>query len=220
VDEEGAIADGPWQTDEVDQATTRERLLEHTIAVIDAEGVPAVRVHLIAEAAGVKVPSVYHFFGSKEGMIEAAQAERYVRSIRTSNARFLAIFASAATIEQFRDACREMMLSYCDAAGAHRRLVRLNALGSGYASPALLEAINAAQNEVNAEFAMALGMAQERGWVRADVDVCALAAWFMGQLLGRSLIEIGPSPVDPDHWNAIALEAIFAVALGPIDVTV
>jgi len=67
---------------------------------------------------------------------------------------------------------------------------------------------------------MALGMAQERGWVRADVDVCALAAWFMGQLLGRSLIEIGPSPVDPDHWNAIALEAIFAVALGPIDVTV
>jgi len=34
------------------------------------------------------------------------------------------------------------------------------------------------------------------------------------------LIEIGPSPVDPDHWNAIALEAIFAVALGPIDVTV
>ena len=49
------------------------------------------------------------------------------------------------------------------------------------------------------------------------MDTTALAAWFTGQLLGRTLIEIGPSDVDPDRWNEISIEAVFAVAFEPDD---
>ena len=197
--------------------TTRDRLLERTVDVIDSAGVPAVRVHLIAEAAGVKVPAVYYFFGSKEGLIEAAQAERYSRSLLESTAEFLVQMDGISDAAGFREACRQSMVAYFSAAGAHRRLVRINALGSGYASPDLLTAINDAQSRANREFAHILKVAQDNGWIRAGVDTTALAAWFTGQLLGRTLIEIGPSDVDPDRWNEISIEAAFAVAFEPDD---
>ncbi len=160
---------------------------------------------------------MYHFFGSKEDLIEAAQAERSSRSLRESTAEFLMQMDGISDAAGFREACRQSMVRYFGAAGAHHRLVRINALGSGHSSPDLLTAINDAQSRANREFAHALKVAQDHGWIRAGVDTTALAAWFTGQLLGRTLIEIGPSDVDPDRWNEISIEAAFAVAFEPDD---
>jgi AcrR family transcriptional regulator len=86
----------------VEQVPTRQRLLDRTIEVIEAEGVPGVRVQPIAAAAGVAVPSVYHFFGSKEGLIEAAQAERYGRVLAESSFRFAIGVQDSADAAEFR----------------------------------------------------------------------------------------------------------------------
>lgn len=61
----------------------RAQLLEVTIAVIARRGVRGMRVQEIAKDAGVSVTLLYHYFGSREGLLEAAlqavsdQAERY-----------------------------------------------------------------------------------------------------------------------------------------------
>lgn len=61
----------------------RTQLLEATISVIAERGVRGMRVQEVAANAGVSVTLLYHYFGSREGLLEAAlfavseQAERY-----------------------------------------------------------------------------------------------------------------------------------------------
>lgn len=47
----------------------RENLLNHALELFTANGYDAVGVQTISDAAGVKKPTLYHYFGSKSGML-------------------------------------------------------------------------------------------------------------------------------------------------------
>lgn len=65
----------------------RTQLLDATIVVIARRGVRGLRVQEVAAEAGVSVPLLYHYFGSREGLLEAAlfavseHADRYATSV-------------------------------------------------------------------------------------------------------------------------------------------
>ena len=50
----------------------RNRILDAAIAVIARRGVRRMRVQEVATTAGVSVALVYHYFGSREGLLTAA----------------------------------------------------------------------------------------------------------------------------------------------------
>jgi AcrR family transcriptional regulator len=54
---------------------SRTGLLRSALALFAAKGYDATGVQEIAEAAGVAKPTLYHFFGSKHGLLEALFAE-------------------------------------------------------------------------------------------------------------------------------------------------
>ena len=58
---------------------TRERLLKAAAATIDKGGEGAVRIRDLTKSCDITAPSIYHFFGSREGLIDAAQAYRFSR---------------------------------------------------------------------------------------------------------------------------------------------
>ncbi len=53
------------------EATTRERIRERSLRLFSRKGYDATSVREICEAAGVAKPTLYHFFGSKEGVYRA-----------------------------------------------------------------------------------------------------------------------------------------------------
>ena len=53
----------------------RAAILRHALRLFAARGYDAVGVQEIAEAAGVTKPTLYHYFGSKEGLLETLLAE-------------------------------------------------------------------------------------------------------------------------------------------------
>lgn len=55
----------------------RERIAERALALFAARGYEAVGVQEICEAAGVTKPTLYHYFGSKEGLLDAVLGERF-----------------------------------------------------------------------------------------------------------------------------------------------
>jgi hypothetical protein len=57
-------------------ATSRHRILEAAITVIETCGEAGLRVDEIAEMAGVTQPSIYHVLAHRDGLISAAQADR------------------------------------------------------------------------------------------------------------------------------------------------
>jgi TetR/AcrR family transcriptional regulator len=65
-----------------DSTRTRERLLEMAIEMVEARGEAGLRVDEVATLAGVTKPMVYRYFGDREGLVIAVQAERYRRSLQ------------------------------------------------------------------------------------------------------------------------------------------
>ena len=68
--------------------SNREVLLERALALFAERGYDAVGVQEICEAAGVTKPTLYHYFGSKRGLLEILVRERYEP--------FVAVLAEAA----------------------------------------------------------------------------------------------------------------------------
>jgi AcrR family transcriptional regulator len=46
---------------------THQKILDEAIRIIEANGEAGLRVHDIEVAVSVTPPSIYHFFGSREG---------------------------------------------------------------------------------------------------------------------------------------------------------
>ncbi len=55
----------------------RSRLLECALELFSARGYDAVGVQEVAEAAGVQKPTLYHYFGSKQGLLASLLEENY-----------------------------------------------------------------------------------------------------------------------------------------------
>ncbi|MBU3700811.1 MAG: helix-turn-helix transcriptional regulator [Acidimicrobiia bacterium] len=54
----------------------RTKILDMAVDMIDAGGEAAIRVNHIVAAIGVTPPVLYHHFGSRDGLVIAAQVER------------------------------------------------------------------------------------------------------------------------------------------------
>ena len=56
---------------ELPQATSAERILSTALDLFAIKGYDATAVREICEAAGITKPTLYHFFGSKDGVLQA-----------------------------------------------------------------------------------------------------------------------------------------------------
>ena len=192
----------------------RQRILALAIEAIDEGGEAAIRVNDIAADAGVTVPTLYRHFGSRDGLVEAAQTQRFRETQFVDVSVFAASLAKCKSQDELRKAVRNELLTHFARDRWALRQVRLNALGSGYARPELSASLALAQKQGAMGITEMLLPFQKKGWIRKDVDLAATVYWFMGQILGRVLIEMGDDPVSQKRWNEISLEGIMAVIFG------
>jgi len=195
-------------------ADVRSRLLDLAIASIEEGGEASIRVNHLAAAAGVTPPVVYYHFGSREGLVIAAQTARYAQHIRGVFEQFAAAVAACESAEALRSLLVAVWTrTFRDHTAS--RWTRLNALGSAYARPELEAAIFRVQDELFVAMAETLKPCQERGWLRADVDLATAIAWQHGLHLSRAFVERSPGTVDLDEWDRISLAALLHNAFGP-----
>jgi len=192
----------------------RQRILELAISAIDEGGEAAVRVNDLATEAGVTVPTLYRHFGSRDGLVEAAQTYRFRKTQFVDGSVLAASLAKCKNQDELRKALRKELLTHFDTDRWELRQVRLNALGAGYARPELAASLALAQKQGAMGIAEMLLPFQKKGWIRKDIDLPATVYWFMGQILGRVLIEMGDNPVSQKKWNDVSLEGIMAVIFG------
>lgn len=57
--------------------TNRERILNQALRLFANRGFDAVSVNEIVEAAGITKPTLYHYFGSKRGLLDTLMSERF-----------------------------------------------------------------------------------------------------------------------------------------------
>jgi len=189
-------------------------MLQMAIDAIERGGEASVRVREVSDATGVSFASLYHFFGSREGLVEEALAEIYVRSIRDFNIDIAARIAASESADDLYRTIRELSLeSYAPDRSAFR-FQRLSVLGGVAGRPNLAAKVAAAQDASNRALAGIMVEPQRRGWIHPDVDLVTFAAWIAGLTLGRALIELDPLGTNGAAWNEMSVAALISVGKG------
>lgn len=190
------------------------KILEAAIAVIEDGGEVAIRVHDIAAACGVTGPILYRAFGSREGLIIAAQAERYRRSTSHDADALAEAIDGATSTGLLRDALDAELRTAFGDDRRHDRRVRANIVGSSTTRPQLAQAITDIDRTLVDRAAAAWERAQRRGLVRTDADPTALASWWFAHVDSRLRIELAPTRLNGDAWNGLARDAALAAVFG------
>lgn len=196
--------------------------MEAAIEMIDAEGEAGVRVDVVADRAGIAKPSLYHFFGGRDGLVVAAQAERYRRSVLFGVESQTAAAQACRTTEDFHQHVRDWFTTVAMPGGVERRRIRVQVLGSSVSRPALREEIVRVDIEAAAAIAKILRYATDQGWLDIPYDFEVLSMWWYGMITGRFEVEVdrpGAALIQRE-WDTIATESVMRLLFGkPFDAT-
>jgi AcrR family transcriptional regulator len=194
--------------------TTRTRIINAAIVMMDEGGESAVRLGAIAENLGIKEPSIYHHFTNRTELINAAYVEWYWQCLKT-DIPVEAMMVLVETKEDYVRAVRKTMEWSYQPERHHARAIRLSVLGAAQRNPELAVAINEINKKFLATVADAALVAQQKGWVRQDLDPMAIAYWLHGQIIGRVVAEMNPGHVDLAQWDKVSFEAVLGLILSP-----
>lgn len=161
-----------------------------------------IRVPEICEATGVNYGSVYHHFGSREGVIDAAYDAIFSRLIEEDIELFRANLEQADSFEEFVARMQPIVASL--SAGPNRRsrrAMRVRVVAAASTRPQLRVLIGQTQARLTEEMRQLIDVAQRRGWVRSDISSSALAVFLQIILFGRTLDDVSISPIDEAQWE-------------------
>lgn len=188
-------------------------MIDAAIRTIDEYGEAALRIREVSEEVGVAYTSVYHFFGSREGLIEAAQIARFEGGYEDMRVKFMNAAESLGTRREFAQFLEAQLREIFTPANRLNRQRRMNVAGSAVARPDLLRAINDVQRRWYAELMIGLRTAQERGLIDAAADVDAIATWHLVTVNGYPAIEGDSTGTDVQRWIDFYIDTTFR-ALG------
>lgn len=189
--------------------STKERILRLAIEALDSGGEASIRVKQISNDAGVSVTSIYHFYGSREGLVEAALVHRFDDGYRLGRAVIRQAAENATNREEFASVLEAIVRQAFGPTFTAARRRRINVAGSAMSRPTLLEKINDAQRDWFAELHDSLLVAQVRGFFDASVDVRAVATWQLITSNGLVSVEGDSTGADLDAWLDMYIDTMF-----------
>lgn len=191
------------------ETSTKERLLQLAITALDAGGEASIRVKQIADDAGVSVTSLYHFFGSREGLVEAALVHRFDDGYREGRHLAREAAESAASRSQYADVLEQIVRHAFGPAYTTARRRRVNVAGAAISRPTLLVKVNEAQRSWFTELHESLLVAQDRGFIDPRVDVRAVATWHLITTNGLVCVEGDSTGADLETWLDMYIDTMF-----------
>lgn len=186
---------------------TRERLLATAISVIENEGEPALNMNEVAAAIGVTKPTIYHHFGSREGLLCAALAEMYFRVLAVGSEYLLEVAPRAKTQAEFEATFRSAISMLTGPEAARRRAMRVNILGAAVTRPDLRQALVQAHRRNADNLVQFIELGRRMGFVRLPFDDEVMSLFTMAAITGRYYVEIDEH-IDPTKWDVILYEVI------------
>lgn len=182
---------------------TWDRILEAAISLIESEGESAVRVDRVVELAGFTKPVLYRHFADKEDLIIQAQAHRYRTALEWGLDELLIVTPRLRTADELVGELRVVLSAFGTPEGERRRRVRIEVLGSALSRPALHVELQRANQDYVSRLSAFISMATTQGLMSPAFPPKDMAAWWVGLLLGRHIVEMDPETNDVDGWDAI-----------------
>lgn len=162
-----------------------------------------IRIPEICDATGVNYGSVYHHFGSREGVIDAAYDMVFASAAEQDVESLKSIIANAQHYDGYVASLQGLAGAFASGPQRQaRRAMRIRIVAASMTRPELKASIGATQLRITTELSKLIELGQERGWIRHDLTSRSIAVFIMALLVGRSVDDISVEPIDDEEWSA------------------
>ena len=187
---------------------TIEKLLEVTISELDRVGLAEIDIDSLLRKSKISKGSLYHHFGSKNGLLAAAEAQQYMRYLKREGENFRRLIEGCATKQKFVDLVAGVMKITRLESNLDFRKKRVRAIAMSFNDENLAQVLKNAQIEVTEYLAGSFQIAKDRGWVKPDTDLMALSYWIQGVFIGHIMLDITEQTEHEDAWSQVAFQAL------------
>lgn len=175
--------------------------VEATAELLDRLPAHEVTLEAIRERSGVSQGSLSHHFGTRDGLIAAANVERYVRSC-ASDAAFLSRFDGMVTSpESFAGVMLGLIDDVLTPARREARWTRIAAVAAGLEGDPLLTSLRHSSTALIDRIEAVVTEARDHGLLHPDTDSRTLAVLSTMQSQGLVLDDLADDDSPPSGWK-------------------
>jgi len=194
---------------------TERRILLAAVALVDEHGESGLRISDLVAASGRSVGSIYHFFGNREGVVEAVRVHRFHPTWDEDLAAMQMVNDHVESLEQLLDAVEALQTDYVRSERDDALWQRVDAIGSARSRASLREVLAEKQREQTAAFEDMIQTLKDKGIAGPTVDVHAAAVFVQAFTFGRILSVLdGTDALSPEEWSRTTRRAVEAVLRG------
>ena len=187
---------------------TIEKLLEVTISELDRVGLAEIDIDSLLRKSKISKGSLYHHFGSKNGLLAAAEAQQFMKYLKREGETFRKLIEDCATKQKFIELVAAVMKVTRLEPNLDFRKKRVRAIAMSFNDENLAQVLKNAQIEVTEYLAGSFQIAKDRGWVKPDTDLMALSYWIQGVFIGHVMLDISEQTEHEDAWSQVAFQAL------------
>jgi AcrR family transcriptional regulator len=178
--------------------STRERLIQATLAILDEHGAEKVKVTEVASHADTTTGSLYWFFKNRQHLINTALAERYVAHMRSV---VDGIAAVAESVDQPISVLASTTFDLTEPARVAARRQQIRVLADALDDPDLAREIAPVQKDFLQAATLLIEKAQAAGQVSKEFDAYSLALFSQSVTIGLAVADLSPDLMpDTTKW--------------------
>jgi AcrR family transcriptional regulator len=187
---------------------TIAKLLEVTISELDRVGLAEIDIESLLSKSKISKGSLYHHFGSKNGLLAAAEAQQFMKYLKREGETFRKLIEDCKSKQKFIDLVAAVMKITRLEANVDFRKKRVRAIAMSFNDENLAQVLKNAQIEVTQYLAGSFQIAKDRGWVKPDTDLMALSYWIQGVFIGHIMLDITEQTEHEEAWSEVAFQAL------------
>lgn len=192
---------------------TKIALLEAGRALAEEHGLYGYTVEMLLDSSGISKGSLYHHFSDFMDFVESVQVEVFAESVRVDIDNAKEAFDRATSKEDFRRFILAVVGSAFLPDRPDLRLLRASIVGATRGREEYRARLGAEQLRLREMLADVIIQAQNRGWVRPEVDPDTGAAFMLAYSFGLVIDEVTGKPVDPQGWQDLVMALMDRVIL-------
>lgn len=179
---------------------TAEKLIDTVSTMLQGENAHNILIDDVLAASGVSRSSVYHHFGDHQGLIEATLLRRFSVNVDGDVQAMTKVVEAATDKDDYWMRMRKLSAATQTPQRATVRAERARILALASSNERFGKALSVEQDRLTDAMSQAIARAQDKGWVKNNLDARAIAVFLQAYSLGRAVDDISTEHVKNPDW--------------------
>jgi AcrR family transcriptional regulator len=188
---------------------TRRAIIDAVARIMKDKGVNALHLDDVMAATGLTRGAVYHHFKNVDELVEGALLATYAEGVEINISFIREVLATAQSFSEFRDGVLRANVLYSENNRLREvRKLRAHAMAVADAGGPMAAKLATEQQRLTDEYVAVIVDAQNRGWVRADIEPTSLAVFIQAYSFGVIIDDVSREHLEIEAWRRI-IESFF-----------